>query len=209
MEDKKLDAPLIYKIVIIGDTGVGKTCFIERYCNDRYTDTYMPTIGVDFLIKTIEYNGNSIKLQIWDPASGRERFRSITSSYYRKSHCFFLVYDITNEISFRNMLSWYNDIIRYSTMNSIVIMVGTKKDLTQSRVVSAEEAMEIAKEKLNGIHVCEISSKTGEGINELMELCISLIDMNVFESSQPTPVLKQPHKKPESLVNWLTSWFKK
>jgi len=207
----------LYKIVVIGDVSVGKTSFMERYVNNKFSNTYKATIGADFLSKDVDRDGKKMVLQIWDASSGRERFQSISKYHYRGSDAFIVVYDITKESSFRNVIQWIKDIKTFSTADknstskSAVILVGTKKDLIKDRVVSLEEAMEIAKEQMDGCHVCEISSKTGEGIAELMDLCCStLAGINNHEEEGKFLIKNEEENKPVSygpIIDWVISWF--
>ena len=118
----------LFKLIIIGDSGIGKSCLLNRFADDIFTDSYISTIGVDFKIRTIEVNGRLCKLQIWDTA-GQERFRTITSSYYRGAHGIILVFDITNPESFANCEMWLTEVQRYATDQVKIILVGTKSDL--------------------------------------------------------------------------------
>merc|ERR1719186_447292 len=95
----------LFKLLLIGDSGVGKTCVLFRFSEDAFNATFISTIGIDFKIRTIELDGKKIKLQIWDTA-GQERFRTITTAYYRGAMGIMLVYDITNEKSFDNIKNW-------------------------------------------------------------------------------------------------------
>ncbi|KAE8617155.1 hypothetical protein XENTR_v10008995 [Xenopus tropicalis] len=99
----------LFKLLLIGDSGVGKTCLLFRFSEDAFNTTFISTIGIDFKIRTIELDGKKIKLQIWDTA-GQERFRTITTAYYRGAMGIMLVYDITNEKSFDNIKNWIRNI---------------------------------------------------------------------------------------------------
>merc|ERR1712196_737176 len=119
----------LFKLLLIGDSGVGKSCLLLRFADDTYTETYISTIGVDFKIRSIEIDGKVIKLQIWDTA-GQERFRTITSSYYRGAHGIIVVYDITDEDSFTAVARWITEIERFAGQDVNKMMVGNKADLT-------------------------------------------------------------------------------
>jgi Ras-related protein Rab-1A len=147
----------LFKLIIIGDSGIGKSCLLNRFSEDVYTDSYISTIGVDFKIRTIEVNGRVCKLQIWDTA-GQERFRTITSSYYRGAHGIILVFDITNPESFMNCEMWLTEVQRYASEQVKIILVGTKSDLTEKRKVAFADAQEFAIR--HGMEYIETSAKT-------------------------------------------------
>uniref|UniRef100_A0A2K6T3Q0 small monomeric GTPase n=1 Tax=Saimiri boliviensis boliviensis TaxID=39432 RepID=A0A2K6T3Q0_SAIBB len=105
----------LFKLLLIGDSGVGKTCVLFRFSEDAFNSTFISTIGIDFKIRTIELDGKRIKLQIWDTA-GQERFRTITTAYYRGAMGIMLVYDITNEKSFDNIRNWIRNIEEVSVL---------------------------------------------------------------------------------------------
>uniref|UniRef100_A0A3B4ANN7 small monomeric GTPase n=1 Tax=Periophthalmus magnuspinnatus TaxID=409849 RepID=A0A3B4ANN7_9GOBI len=106
----------LFKLLLIGDSGVGKTCVLFRFSEDAFNSTFISTIGIDFKIRTIELDGKKIKLQIWDTA-GQERFRTITTAYYRGAMGIMLVYDITNEKSFENIKNWIRNIEEVAKAN--------------------------------------------------------------------------------------------
>nr|BAE89423.1 unnamed protein product [Macaca fascicularis] len=104
----------LFKLLLIGDSGVGKTCVLFRFSEDAFNSTFISTIGIDFKIRTIELDGKRIKLQIWDTA-GQERFRTVTTAYYRGAMGIMLVYDITNEKSFDNIRNWIRNIEEHAS----------------------------------------------------------------------------------------------
>ncbi|KAG2158148.1 P-loop containing nucleoside triphosphate hydrolase protein [Suillus bovinus] len=125
----------LFKLLLIGDSGVGKSCLLLRFADDTYTESYISTIGVDFKIRTIELEGKTVKLQIWDTAEGQERFRTITSSYYRGAHGIIVVYDVTDNETFTNVKQWLQEIDRYASEGVNKLLVGNKSDLTSKKVV--------------------------------------------------------------------------
>ncbi|KAG5558260.1 hypothetical protein RHGRI_008258 [Rhododendron griersonianum] len=137
----------LFKLLLIGDSGVGKSCLLLRFADDSYVDSYISTIGVDF----------------WDTA-GQERFRTITSSYYRGAHGIIIVYDITDQESFNNVKQWLSEIDRYASENVNKVLVGNKCDLTAKRAVSYEEAKAFADEI--GIPFMETSAKDSTNVEQ-------------------------------------------
>ena len=146
----------LFKLLLIGDSGVGKSCLLLRFADDTYTESYISTIGVDFKIRTIELDGKCIKLQIWDTA-GQERFRTITSSYYRGAHGIIIVYDITDKDSYNNVKQWLNEIERYANESVNKLLVGNKADLEEKRMVQTDTAKEYAAS--SDINFLETSAK--------------------------------------------------
>ncbi len=156
------DYDYLFKLLLIGDSGVGKSCILLRFTEDSYSEAFISTIGVDFKIKTIELEGKIIKLQIWDTA-GQERFRTITSSYYRGAHGIIIVFDITDLESFENIKQWLIEINKYAFNNVCKILVGNKSDLDYRRMVySGKEYAE----SLN-IPYIETSAKNSDNIDKL------------------------------------------
>eukprot|EP01124_Arcella_intermedia_P024862 TRINITY_DN4291_c0_g1_i1.p1 TRINITY_DN4291_c0_g1~~TRINITY_DN4291_c0_g1_i1.p1 ORF type:complete len:194 (-),score=30.05 TRINITY_DN4291_c0_g1_i1:4-585(-) len=156
------DYDYIFKLLLIGDSGVGKSSLLLRFAENYFTDTFISTIGVDFKTRTIHLQESTIKLQIWDTA-GQERFRTITSSFYRGSHGIMLVFDVTDPQSFANVRQWARDIQRYATDNVQRLLIGNKCDAAQRRV-SPQEAQEFADQE--GIPYLECSAKSGYHVEE-------------------------------------------
>lgn len=134
----------LFKILILGDSSVGKSCILTRFAEDSFNFSFMPTIGIDFKIKTIEIKGKKIKLTIWDTA-GQERFNNITESYYRTARGVFFVYDITNGQSFDNIAKWLRN-LEANTGDSEVVkyILGNKCDLNDLRVIDYVKGVDMA-----------------------------------------------------------------
>lgn len=156
------DYDYLFKLIIIGDSGIGKSSLLTRFADDVYTDSYISTIGVDFKIRTIDVAGKMCKLQIWDTA-GQERFRTITSSYYRGAHGILLVFDITNPESFVNLTAWRKEVSNYASETVNLILVGTKSDLSEKRKISYTDASEFA--KAHNMEYIETSAKSSINID--------------------------------------------
>ncbi|CDW54981.1 Ras protein Rab 10 [Trichuris trichiura] len=161
MAKKQYD--LLFKLLLIGDSGVGKTCILYRFCDDAFNTTFISTIGIDFKIKTIELKGKKIKLQIWDTA-GQERFHTITTSYYRGAMGIILVYDITNPKSFDNIAKWLRNINDHANEDVERMLLGNKCDMEEKRMVSKERGEQIALE--HRIRFLETSAKDKTNIDK-------------------------------------------
>ncbi|CCW72281.1 unnamed protein product [Phytomonas sp. Hart1] len=151
----------LFKLLLIGDSGVGKSCLLFRFADDSYTESYISTIGVDFKIRTLMLDEKVVKLQIWDTA-GQERFRTITSSYYRGAHGIIIVYDTTDMESFNNVRTWLHEINMYANENVNKLLVGNKCDLMAKRVVDTDMAEGFAKDV--GIPFLETSAKNSMNV---------------------------------------------
>ena len=163
----------LYKIIIIGDSGVGKSNILGRYLNDEFKENSKSTVGVEFGSKKVKVNGANIKLQIWDTA-GQERYRSITSAYYKGSKGCFIVYDITSEQTFDNVEKWYQEIMKSAEKEISLILVGNKCDLEEERKVSVENGQNKAKNlncaffetsALNNTNILKVFEAIAEDIN--------------------------------------------
>lgn len=130
----RADYDYLIKLLLIGDSGVGKSCLLLRFSDGSFTTSFITTIGIDFKIRTIELDGKRIKLQIWDTA-GQERFRTITTAYYRGAMGILLVYDVTDEASFNNIRNWIRNIEQHASDNVNKILVGNKADMDESKRV--------------------------------------------------------------------------
>ncbi|CAI9734727.1 ras-related protein Rab-35 [Octopus vulgaris] len=153
----------LFKLLIIGDSSVGKSCLLLRFAENTFSPSYITTIGVDFKIRTVECNGEKVKLQIWDTA-GQERFRTITSTYYRGTHGVIIVYDVTSGESFANVKRWLHEIDQNCDLVSR-ILVGNKCDDEEKRVVLTEDAQRFANQM--GILLFEASAKEDINVEEL------------------------------------------
>mmetsp|Transcript_19901 Transcript_19901/g.48387 ORF Transcript_19901/g.48387 Transcript_19901/m.48387 type:complete len:204 (+) Transcript_19901:50-661(+) len=173
----------LFKLLIIGDSGVGKSCLLLRFADDTYTESYISTIGVDFKIRTIELDEKTVKLQIWDTA-GQERFRTITSSYYRGAHGIIIVYDVTDKESFSNVKNWISEIDKYAGANVNKLLVGNKCDLASKKVVSFDEAKELADSL--GIKFLETSAKNSHNVEQAFQVMAAEIKQRVGNTPQPS-----------------------
>mgnify|MGYP002862539590 FL=1 len=151
------------KIIVVGDSGVGKTNLINRFASDKFDTNSKATIGVEFVYKALKINKDIIKVEVWDTA-GEERYRAITSSYYKGAKGAIIVYDITNEDSFKNVEIWMNEVIKKGQKGMQLLLIGNKKDLVNDRLVSEEKGIEKAKE-LN-MHLFEASALEKTNVNE-------------------------------------------
>ncbi|XP_032568837.1 ras-related protein Rab-13 isoform X3 [Chiroxiphia lanceolata] len=150
-------------LLLIGDSGVGKTCLVIRFAENDFSSTYISTIGIDFKIRTVDIDGKKIKLQIWDTA-GQERFKTITTAYYRGAVGIILVYDITDEKSFENIQNWMKSIKENASAGVERLLLGNKCDMEGRRKVRQEAAEKLAKE--HGIRFFETSAKSSKNVEE-------------------------------------------
>jgi len=167
----------LIKLLLIGDSGVGKSCLLLRYSDDSFTQSFITTIGIDFKIKTLKLWENKslnaekrLKLQIWDTA-GQERFRTITTAYYRGAMGILLVYDVTDRTSFSNVKNWIRQIEQHASENVDLILVANKCDCDDSgedlRKVTFEEGSDLAQEY--NIPFIETSAKSNINVDECFE----------------------------------------
>jgi len=155
MTGQNEDYHYLFKVVLIGDSGVGKSNLLSRFTRNEFNLESKSTIGVEFATKSIEVSGKTIKAQIWDTA-GQERYRAITSAYYRGAVGALLVYDITKKVSFDNVENWLNELKDHADPNIVVMLVGNKADLRHLKAVQSEDALKFAEEK--GLAAIETSA---------------------------------------------------
>ena len=166
------------KLLVIGDTTVGKTNFIRMFIENQFNPNYMTTSGIDLKTNTINIKNKKIRVQLWDTA-GQEKYRAITKNLFLKVQGVLVVYDITNEDSFKNIKSWVNTIKEECGKQMQMIIVGNKCDLNEQRVVDKNTAMEYAKQEK--IEYIETSCKTGENIQKAITiLCEKVLDTSEF-----------------------------
>ncbi|KAL3120718.1 hypothetical protein niasHT_008010 [Heterodera trifolii] len=169
----------MFKLLIIGNSSVGKTSFLFRYCDDSFTSAFVSTVGIDFKVKTVFRGDKRVKLQIWDTA-GQERYRTITTAYYRGAMGFILMYDITNEESFNSVQDWCTQIKTYSWENAQVVLVGNKCDMEDERVVSRERGKQLADQL--GLEFFEASAKENTNVKSVFEKLVEIICNKMAES---------------------------
>lgn len=171
----------LIKLLLIGDSGVGKSCLLLRFSDDAFTPSFITTIGIDFKIRTIELDGKKIKLQIWDTA-GQERFRTITTAYYRGAMGILLVYDVTDEKSFSNIRNWIRNIEQHATESVSKMLIGNKCDMAEKRVVTPEQGQSLADEY--HIPFMETSAKNSINVEKAFFTLASIIKKRIIDNNE-------------------------
>ena len=193
MANHKYDC--LFKLLIIGESGVGKTCLLLRFTDDSFTANHLTTIGIDFKIKIITLEGKLIKLQIWDTA-GQERFRTITKTYYKGAHGIILTYDVTDAQSFKNIRNWIKQIEANAQTGVCKVLVGNKCD-KPDRVVSADEGQNLANDF--NMKFFETSAKTNQNVTEVFNsLTLEILKSDTSKTQSEGKVLDnnvKPTKK--------------
>ena len=168
--------PPLYKILLLGDSTVGKTCFLLRYVDDSFLDLHMATIGLDYRLKTLILEEQKIvKIQLWDTA-GQDKFRAITRNYYKGASGIILIFDVTNIKSYEDIKKWINEIKEEISEKVSIVLIGNKIDNVQERKISKDQGEKLANEI--GVKFFETSAKTGEGINESVFFLVKKIFEN-------------------------------
>lgn len=180
------DFDLFYKIIVVGDHCCGKTNIISKYATDNFNLSSVPTIGIDFAIKNVIYHKKRIRMELWDSA-GQEKYRSLTSVYYRNATAIIIVFDLTNRESFNNIEKWVNEICLYSEI-PIIMVIGNKADLKDLRVIPSSIAKEYC-QKYNFPYV-ETSAKDGSNI----DIAFALLLKNIFKKSNLANLIDNKEK---------------
>lgn len=170
----------LFKIVLIGDSGVGKSNLLSRFTRNEFNLESKSTIGVEFATRSIEVDGKTIKAQIWDTA-GQERYRAITSAYYRGAVGALLVYDIAKHASYENVSRWLKELRDHADSNIVIMLVGNKSDLKHLRAVPKEEATTFAEE--NTLSFIETSALDSTNVEEAFKNILTSIYRLVSQRS--------------------------
>jgi small GTP-binding protein len=181
----------LFKVVLIGDSGVGKSNLLSRFTRNEFNLESKTTIGVEFATKSIQVDAKTIKAQIWDTA-GQERYRAITSAYYRGAVGALLVYDISKHVTFENVERWLKELRDHAEPNIVVMLVGNKSDLRHRRAVPTEDAMLFAEN--NNLAFIETSALDATGVEEAFRQILSEIyrlmsRKNIHADGAPGPAI--------------------
>eukprot|EP00026_Physarum_polycephalum_P015723 Phypoly_transcript_16472.p1 GENE.Phypoly_transcript_16472~~Phypoly_transcript_16472.p1 ORF type:complete len:227 (+),score=27.74 Phypoly_transcript_16472:23-682(+) len=196
----------IFKIVLVGDSGVGKSNLLSRFVKDTFTESTKSTIGVEFATKNIEIGPHIIKVQIWDTA-GQERYRAITPAYYRGAVGALVVYDITQQQTFAHVSGWFHDLHTHSDENIKILLVGNKSDLDSAREVGVEYASNYAQQ--NKVSFLEASALNNHNVGAaflhlITEIYESLytkldeLDKPQLSPGNSVPIVLEPETAPTS-----------
>ncbi|XP_045212549.1 ras-related protein Rab-37-like isoform X1 [Mercenaria mercenaria] len=176
------DCDVACKVMLLGDSGVGKTCLLVRFKDGAFlSGSFISTVGIDFRNKVVEVDGTKVKLQIWDTA-GQERFRSVTHAYYRDANALLLLYDVTNKSSFDNIRAWLTEINEYAQEDVVIMLLGNKSDMASERIIKTEDGEKLAKD--HGVAFMETSAKTGMNV-DLAFMAIAR-DLKMKKTRQPS-----------------------
>mmetsp|Transcript_9921 Transcript_9921/g.17024 ORF Transcript_9921/g.17024 Transcript_9921/m.17024 type:complete len:216 (-) Transcript_9921:364-1011(-) len=187
------DYDYLFKVVLIGDTGVGKSNLLSRFTRNEFSLESKSTIGVEFATRSIQVDGKTIKAQIWDTA-GQERYRAITSAYYRGAVGALLVYDITKPMTYENVERWLKELRDHADANIVIMLVGNKSDLRHLRTVKTEDASDFCeKETLSFIETSALEGANVESaFQQILTEIYQIVSKKAIDSGQdsvstPTP----------------------
>ena len=189
MTEKDNTSESVYKVLLLGDSKVGKTCFLMRYTDNTFQEMHMSTIGLDYRLKSMKLSsGKNVKVQIWDTA-GQDRFRAITKNYYKGAHGIILIYDVTNQLSFDNVSNWINQIKEEASDKVTIFLVGNKIDDVENRKIQTESGKNLAENFQ--LQFYETSAKTGENVEKTFQALVEKIDeislINIKKGGKLTP----------------------
>lgn len=175
----------LLKIVLVGDSGVGKTSIISRFTRNKFNPDSSPTIGVEFATKALKIDDQNVKTQLWD-TGGQERFRAITQAYYRGALGAIILYDITSSLTFESVKQWLKEVRDFSTEEALVMLIGNKCDLKELRAISTEEGIEFAKSE--NLLFIETSAQESLNVDEAFLTLITEISRNQKKKRMNNPI---------------------
>ncbi|KAL2254283.1 ras-related protein RABA2a-like [Sesamum indicum] len=182
------DYDYLFKVVLIGDSGVGKSNLLSRFTRNEFCLESKSTIGVEFATRTLQVEGRTIKAQIWDTA-GQERYRAITSAYYRGALGALLVYDVTKPTTFDNVSRWLKELRDHADSNIVIMLIGNKTDLKHLRAVATEDAQGFAEKE--GLSFIETSALEATNVEKAFQTILSeiyrIISKKSLASDEPAP----------------------
>lgn len=192
------DYDFVFKTVVIGNSSVGKSSLILRFSDNTFQESFYPTIGVDFKIKTFEHEGSVVKLQMWDTA-GQEKFKTITSAYYKGTQGIILVFDLCDKKSFQDIQNWIREVERYNNRETVKVLVGNKCDLVGDRQVTREEAETFASNE--GMIYMEASAKSNKNVENIFTKISGEMKKKFVLQSTPIVEKEDGNKKKPTLVS--------
>ncbi|OIW13502.1 hypothetical protein TanjilG_29243 [Lupinus angustifolius] len=180
----------VFKVVVLGDSAVGKTQILSRFVKNEFYFDSKSTIGVEFQTKTVTINDKVIKAQIWDTA-GQERYRAVTSAYYRGALGAMLVYDITKRQSFDHVARWVEELRTHADSSIVIMLIGNKGDLVDKRIVTTEDALEFAQDQ--NLFFSETSALSGENVESAFITLLQEINRVVSKKSLESYGYRKPN----------------
>ena len=196
MSEEKKEVPKDIKVLLFGNTGVGKTSIFKRYYENKFDGNYNSSIGIDFQTKVIKHKNKSYSIQLFDTA-GQERFRSITSSYFRMAEYYMLVFDLTNKNSLNAVPDWIESLKEFIDKPKYIIL-GNKSDLERNKIPDDEinDVLEGQDHfKINDENFIKVSAKTGENIKEAFKYLLDIVEQNSDENKDEEIIIKNKTKK--------------